>query len=665
MIDFLKKYGWILLLLVLLLLLLLFFRGCFSKPKDTGEIKLGPIGYSIWPDGSVAVAIPLINSGATSDSAVNVAKVTLGSGTLLLPTTLPAALGEINADKRSVLQTRFSGVSVGGSRTLTVSGVYVEAGVTHDFSASTVLNLTAPHSGTVASTTGPGLPKQVTSGVPTPPAAPAKEFEGNNENGPVTPIGPTQHPFTVAPTQTGPQQAPPTGQHGSSVTIITDNGGNQPANLEPPDPSTAVATTAGVVMDPANTYMLFSTQSGANFTQYDPTTIFPQTDGGLCCDQVVLYDANTDLFFWMMQYRSNSSGQNILRIAYQHPANLISNFNGWTYFDLSIATFNGQVALDYPDISVTNSYLYASVDGTDKNGNNLGLIVARMPLSDITGSGSSIGIGYFSPNEDTDQKYAWGSRLTQQTSDGMYWAGHTDTSHLEVFHWPDSSGDVTSNVTSINTFCNTNYTSLAPDNNQWIDATRAAGSGKVIAATRQLGNNDQNHGKVWFGWGAAATDPSCNGRPQPYVDIAQVDDTNLNSVGEYDIWNTPYAFAYPSLGTAPNGDIGVAVSFGGSTNYASATIGYLGDYVVYYVDASTATLNFQLFNSNGTPALNSQGQPTFGTRYGDMFAVRPSGTRNVDFSSELYAYQYVNPATPSCSSSAGCTYRLDYVQFSR
>ena len=660
-----KKLLWIIIILLILLLLLLFFRGCFTKPKDVGEIKLGPVSYSVWPDGSVAVAAPLVNSGETSDSAVNVAKITLASGTLVLPTAVPVALGEIISDQRKILQTRFSGVPTGVPSTFTVSGTYVESGVTKDFSASTVLQINAPHIGTTGTINGAPLPKQVTTGIPTAPSPPSKVPEGNNEAGPPVPIGITQHPITVAPTQTAPQPAPPVGQHGSSVTIVNDNGNDEGTGLVPPDPSTAVATGAGVVMDPANTYMLFSTNSGASFTTYDPTTIFPQSDGGLCCDQVVIYDPNTDLIFWLMQYNAGTNGQNRLRIAYQHPANLKTNFNIWTYFDLSIATFNGKGGLDYPDISVTNNYLYASVDGTDKNGNNGGLIVARMPLSDITGTSGNIGIGYLSPNEDTDQAHAWGSRLTQVSTDGMYWAGHTDTGHLEVFHWPDSSSDVTSNVASINTFCNSNYTSLAPDGGQWIDASRAAGSGRVIAATRQPGK-DQQHGKVWFGWGAAADDSSCkNSRTQPYVDIAQIDDTTLNAVGEYDIWNTPYAFAYPSLGTAPNGDIGVAVSFGGSANYASATIGYLGDYVVYYVDASTATLQLQNFDSKGNPILNSKGQPTFSTRYGDMFAVRQSGTRGIDFSSELYAYQYVNTATPSCSSAAGCKYRLDYVQFSR
>ena len=77
---------------------------------------------------------------------------------------------------------------------------------------------------------------------------------------------------------------------------------------------------------------------------------------------------------------------------------------------------------------------------------------------------------------------------------------------------------------------------------------------------------------------------------QPYVKIVRIDDTSLNSVGEYHIWNPGFAFAYPSLASAPNGDIGVSVSFGGSTGpIRSSTVGYLGDYVVYYVDESALT----------------------------------------------------------------------------
>ena len=65
---------------------------------------------------------------------------------------------------------------------------------------------------------------------------------------------------------------------------------------------------------------------------------------------------------------------------------------------------------------------------------------------------------------------------------------------------------------------------------------------------------------------------------QTYVKIVRVDDTTLDSVGEYHIWNTPYAIAYPALATDPNSNIGVSVAFGGPSNYASTTVGYLGDF---------------------------------------------------------------------------------------
>jgi hypothetical protein len=397
-----------------------------------------------------------------------------------------------------------------------------------------------------------------------------------------------------------------------------------------------------VVMDTNNSYVLFSVDNGATFKQIDPTTVFPTADGGLCCDQVVIYDPNTDLIFWIIQYWPGSTGNNRERIAYAHPSALVTNFNSWTYFDLTNGLFNSKGSLDYPDIAVTNQFLYMSVDGNDKNGKNGGLIVARMPLSDITGTSGNIGVGYLSPNETTDQDRAFASRLTQQSSDGMYWGGHIDTSHLEVFHWPDSSGQVTTKNAGTNTYCNTDYTSAAPDGTLWIDNTRPAGTGGVVAATRKPG-------QVWLGWGAARDDSKCKqSRPQPYVDIAQIDDTSLDSVGEYDIWNTPYAFGYPSLDTSPSGEIGVAVSFGGPSNYAGSTVGYLGDYVVYYTDEGDVT-------EGGSG----------GTRYGDMFAVRQSGTRGVDFSSEGYVYEFADPTKKSCTTLPGCVYKTHYIQFGR
>jgi len=673
-----KKLLWFLLLLLILLLLLLWLwrvAGCGKKPAPgTADLVLDVVTHSVWPDGTLALALPIKNEGTRAAGSVTVTSVSLASAALLSPSSLPVPLGEIVSDNRAVLQTHFAALAVPGSYTLSVSGTYKEGAANHSFSFTAPIVLAAPATGPVTGVTST-IPIQKTPGIPTKPSPIPAENGENNLVGPPVPLGPVLHPFPVAPNQTGPVKAPSSGS-GMSITFIRDTGSAQPTGV-PPDPSTAVSSTSGVVLATANTYLLFSIDDGQTFTREDPTTIFPQSDGGLCCDQVILYDRNVDLFFWLMQYwsapppagspKGTPNGPNRLRIAFAHPADLKTNFNLWSYFDLTQGTFNSAGSLDYPDIAFTNTFLYASVDGQDSKGSNTGLIVARMPLSDITGSSGSVGISYVGPAQSTDLDRAFASRLTQSSADAMYWSGHVDTSHLEVFHWADSSGSVDLHTTKTNSYCNTDYTTLAPDNQQWLDNLRAAGTGAIIASTRKTSSNAKSHGEVWMGWTAARDDSSCkDSRPQPYVKIVRIDDTTLDSVGEYHIWNTPYAFAYPSLGTAPNGDIGVAVSFGGPSNYGSTTVGYLGDYVVYYVEQSDVTLTFQLTNPDGTGKVDANGNPVLGTRWGDMFAVRNSGRDNTFLSSLGYAYKFVDSTkSTKCSTPPGCTYRVHYEQWSR
>jgi hypothetical protein len=207
------------------------------------------------------------------------------------------------------------------------------------------------------------------------------------------PQGPVRKPFTVAPTRTGPVKA------GSdmSVKFIHDTGtdGSGP----PPDPSTATASNDGVVLSTVNTYLLFSKDDGQNFTKVDPTTIFPQSDGGLCCDQVLLFNRRVNLFFWLLQYwgapasPTGAPGSNRLRVAYASPADLKSNINSWNYFDLTQGGLDSGSNLDYPDIAFTDGFLYVSVGGWNSTSTIVGLIVARIPLSSITkDSGSSMGM---------------------------------------------------------------------------------------------------------------------------------------------------------------------------------------------------------------------------------------------------------------------------------
>ena len=294
------------------------------------------------PDGSLAVAIPVMNEGEGGADAVSVTKVTLDSDPLIEPAALPADLGQIAGDRRAVLQTRFGGAGGAGAKTLTVSGTYTEGGSSHNFSGTAQLVVGGPIGGTVGTTTIT-VPKQTAPTTPLPAVPIRKTDENNNELGPPVPIragAASVRDCTDADGAAGGSSGGDA-ERAAGDKIIRDTGTSQSTGV-PPDPSTSVASSAGVVIDTNNTYVLFSVDNGATFKQMDPTTVFPTADGGLCCDQVVIYDSNTDLFFWIMQYWAGSTGNNRERIAYAHPAALISNFNAWTYFDLTNGLFNGR-----------------------------------------------------------------------------------------------------------------------------------------------------------------------------------------------------------------------------------------------------------------------------------------------------------------------------------
>jgi len=640
------------------------------------SLEITTVSSSVWEDGSVSLAIPILNIGNKAVDNVQVSSVSFGNGNRVNPTNLPVLLGEIISTQSAVLDARFQSIAIPGKYSLTVSGTYSNRqGKSHRFNLQSQVAVAKSTNGT-SSTTAVIVPKHTTSGVPVLPS-PIEQENENNPVGPPIPDGPTIKPFTVAPTNTGVAAA---SSSGSGVTFVRDTGTGQ-TGFFPPDPTVAAGASGdNLVFASANTYVLFSQDDGVTFQRLDPTTIgWPQSDGGLCCDQVITYVPSVNLVFWLLQYKSsapvpanpNLPGPNRLRIAWASPQSMKTNINSWTYVDLQSSTFNlGNLALDFPDLAFTNTFLYTSVDIQTTPKNVRGLIVARISLADITGSGSTVGVSYLSPTESIDQNTATGARLTQSSADAMYWGGHVDSSRIKVFRWADNSNSVDRHNTQVNTWCKNpkDYSTLAPDNRQWLDSSRTSAS-SIIGATRKPGQTAPD-GEVWLAWGSGkdsgGASPCTQGRSQPYVKIARINDRTLDSVGEYHIWNTAYAFAYPALATDPSGQIGVSVAFGGSSNYASTTVGYLGDFVVYFVEPSDVTLTFTQTDAAGNLITNSDGSPTLYTRFGDYFTVRNSGPSNTYFSSQGYAVRLVDPArSTNCTTAPGCTFHPHYEQWGR
>jgi hypothetical protein len=634
-------------------------ENCDAVRKEAC-LALGVVTSSVWDDGTIALAIPVENHSPSPARQVEVLALSLSSGKRTKPSSLPQDLGDISADHRAIANARFLELPNSGEYELAISGSYLESGTSHPFSLRQRIRIARSHDGTAApaSTT---VSKQHTSARRLPPAKIDKENE--NPEGPPVPEGQSISPFPVPPKATKVAQA----SSSNEVTIIHDTNGDHNTVLAPPDPTTAAG--GGLVLSTGNTYLRLSLDSGAVFTDIDPTTIFPIADGGLCCDQVMLFDHTTNLFFWLLQYTSvvnaanpTKPGPNRLRIAWASPESIKANSGDWAFVDLQAQVLlkTADEGLDYPDLAVTNNNLYVSVDRVKKRVPATGavgvsgLIVARIPLAHITAGGATVGVSWIGPDQSDEQDKATAARLTQSSTDAMYWAGHVDSSTVKVFRWRDSENGMDTHDVDVDKWCNTSadYASLAPDGVQWIDNTRANMSAVSSGARRPFSDPGQNHGEVWLPWNAGKADGSddCSkNRPQPFVKILRINDQSLEGIGEYHIWNDTYAFAFPALGTSAAGEIGVSVPYGGPGDFATTTVGFLNDYALYALEDSDATLSI--------PG---------GTRIGDYYVVRNSGPENVNLATQGYAVRLVNPAmSTSCMTAPGCVYHVHYIEWGR
>ena len=80
---------------------------------------------------------------------------------------------------------------------------------------------------------------------------------------------------------------------------------------------------------------------------------------------------------------------------------------------------------------------------------------------------------------------------------------------------------------------------------------------------------------------------------------------------EIPIWNDDYAFAYPSLSRV--GElVGITLGWGGPADHSNCAMGIMGDFVVWFIDASTRTTNRFGDYLTARPAQRHGGFSAFG-----------------------------------------------------
>jgi hypothetical protein len=409
----------------------------------------------------------------------------------------------------------------------------------------------------------------------------------------------------------------------NALNLVSGNFNGQASTVAEPSGG---ATADGVVFATANWTAAYS-MDGTNFTQLDPTTIFPNDAVGFCCDQIVQYVPSIDRFVWLLQ-------GNGYRLATASPDDILM-FGGqaWTYWNLTPGIFGSCTSFDYPDLSVGNNELYMSWDaGKSCSG---GLQVARTSLAGI-GAGGTITIEFTHPS---DAPMAWGSHLTQDTGDEVFWAGHNNNSNIRVFSLKEGDGFYSWRDVGISSWANNAPTSLTPDGQDWLAKNFNGPGGNsfprngVIGATR---SGDQ----LWFAW-TAGTDSNFQ---QAHVEMVQLDPSNsFHKDQQVQIWNNDYAFAYPALATnGCTGEVGLSFEYGGNgAHYENHVVGFWGDYLAYITTGSDVGTN----------------------RFGDYVSIRQALPTGADPGNLFAAFGYgLNSVPPPVG---GTNTDVHYVLFGR
>jgi len=377
------------------------------------------------------------------------------------------------------------------------------------------------------------------------------------------------------------------GGAGLDFPVWTDDASVANASTNAADISGAKA--GRVVLMSGNWYLDYSTDSGATFTTLDPTTVFPNNlAGGFCCDQVLQHAPQIDRFLWLLQYSSGAGGANAYRLAMASPQDVItSNCTAWTFWDLTSASFGlGTDWMDYPSLSLGDGELYLSFDVLDTTADSVadnGLVVVRFSLAEIAAAGTI----NFRFTTAADSAVAWGSGVSQDTRDEVFWAGHVNNSTLRVFNWRKDSTSYSWRDIAVRNWPNGTLSALGPNGNNWFGWGFPTFA--VIGITRRLN-------ELWLAWTASSGDGGSGGFsfPHPHVQVVKINLANWTVFEQMQVWNPELAFGYPSFATNSDNEVGIALGWGGrdgsaGSPQANSAVGFMGDFVVWFRDASTWT----------------------------------------------------------------------------
>jgi hypothetical protein len=338
--------------------------------------------------------------------------------------------------------------------------------------------------------------------------------------------------------------------------------------LTPQGLETSAANSNDVAMYTANYFAAFSTDGGQSFTRISPYGLMSNVGDSFCCDQRVEYVPSIDTFVWILQ-----SGEGRLMLAAASPEEIRQRGTRtlWTYYHLRGVDFGlPDERFDFPQVSFGSHFLYLTFNLVGSGG----AIVARYPLSELQQRAVLNG-RYIKTLESTVCP-------CHNTVDEGWFGALISDSAIRVFRWREASpGWVNWFVVNIATVPTTDFSTMTPDNRDWLPPTSKISSHITGAARTQK--------DMWLAWSAGKkyADGSPSPITQSHVELAVIDMENERLGAQRYIWNRDYAFAWPSLAcnyaweNPEDEQVAIALSFGGPSQYPQHVVGILGDPPLY------------------------------------------------------------------------------------
>jgi hypothetical protein len=583
-----------------------------AQPQQSGFFPVPGILGEAFPRSAfqLVLHVPVANRGTVSAS--NVVITSAIANGQMTTSSLPVSLGPIVPGSAADLQLNFdrSYFPTGFKTTLTIKGTYIEGNSTYGLQMSipfTVLDAGTPDGTTevqpveVLAHDPPCRGQNPYGFCPHGSAYPVDDDESGE---PEVPEGPPRSVPSVLPSNIDvnfdsggggfmPKSAsgPPADTDPLRFSLSRDFNDDIRFNKAPDvlDPSVA-RNNGDVVLASGNWYLGVSLTGGEppdaespGFVPLDPTTVFGTfpAERDFCCDQVVHYATSIDRFVYVSISRPPDAANaiNDLRIAVARPADIQADRmadpptnhawqNGGIYTKDSNFLNIPNMWLDYPDVSISAGYLlvtgniYQKVAGAggqieDQYRGYYTLIIRLVDLR------NGPPFTWYLLFWNTPANDGTGERLTQDSSVNPHFASHINSSTLRVSEW-----DVLAKTWTMRNVGHASYVSLATsytvaggNQPQWLSCCKRSG---ILGATERFPSN--GNPELWFAWTAGRG----HGHPRPYIQIARIDRKTWTLLENKLIWNPDFAWAYPSLSTNSNQEVGMAEMTGaedGIPNY--------------------------------------------------------------------------------------------------